>query len=81
MLIAMCVGKQLISFAFGLYLLDWVMVSGYAVIIAGIFCAVLFVNNLMVIPFMLFGKRIRTFFAHTWLASMHRKTVKDVMTH
>jgi len=81
MLIAMCVGKQLISFAFGLYLLDWVTVSGYATIIAGIFCAVLFVNNLMVIPFMLFGKSIRTYFAGTWLARMHKRTVKQEMTH
>ena len=81
MLIAMCVGKQLISFAFGIYLLDWVLESGYAVIVAGVFCAVLFVNNLMIIPFMLFGKRIRTYYANTWLASMHRKTVKQVMTH
>ena len=81
MLIAMCVGKQLISFAFGIYLLDWVLENGYATIIAGVFCAVLFVNNLAVIPFMIFGKRIRTFFAHTWLAKMHRRTVKEVMTH
>jgi len=81
MLIAMCVGKQLISFAFGIYLLDWVLESGYAVIVAGVFCGVLFLNNLMIIPFMLYGKRIRTFYANTWLAAMHRKTVKQVMTH
>ena len=37
MLIAMCVGKQMISFAFGLYLLDWVVESGYVTIIAGVF--------------------------------------------
>ena len=81
MLIAMCVGKQLISFAFGIYLLDWVLESGYAVICAGVFCAVLFANNLMIIPFMVFGKRIKTFYANTWLARMHKRTVKQVITH
>ena len=81
MLIAMCVGKQLISFAFGIYILEWVIQSGYVVIIAGVFCAVLFANNLLVIPFMIFGKQIRTIWAGTWLAKMHRKTVKQVMTH
>ena len=76
MLIAMCVGKQMISFAFGLYLLNWVLESGYAVIIAGVFCGVLLANNLVLFVFMFFGKRIRTFYAHTWLARMHRKTIK-----
>lgn len=77
----MCVGKQLISFAFGIYLLNWVLDSGYAVIVAGVFCAVLFANNLFIIPFMLFGKRIRVFYAHTWLARMHKRTITQVMTH
>ena len=81
MLIAMCVGKQLISFAFGIYLLNWVNQSGYAVIIAGVFCAVLFANNLMLIPFMIFGKRIRTVYARSWLGRLHKKTMKEVMTH
>ena len=81
MLIAMCVGKQLISFAFGIYLLDWVLEDGYAAIVAGAFCAVLFVNNLMILPFQIYGKRIRTYYAGTWLAKMHRRTVKQVMTH
>ena len=81
MLIAMCVGKQLISFAFGIYLLDWVTKSGYAVIVAGVFCGVLFANNLMLIPFMLFGKRIRIAYAGFWLARLHKKTLKEVMTH
>ncbi|KAK3057917.1 hypothetical protein LTR09_000993 [Extremus antarcticus] len=81
MLIAMCVGKQLISFAFGIYLLDWVLESGYAVVIAGVFTAVLFANNLLVLPFMRYGKQIRTFYAHTWLARMHRRSVKQVITH
>ena len=76
MLIAMCIGKQIISFAFGLYLLDWVMESGYVVIISGIFVAVLLVNNLALLPFMFFGKRIRQYYAGTWLARMHKRTIK-----
>ena len=75
MLIAMCIGKQMISFAFGLYLLDWVKTSGYVTIIAGIFCGVVFLNNLMVIPFMIWGKKIRTVWAGSWLARMHKQTI------
>lgn len=81
MLIAMCCGKQLISFAFGIYLLDWIQTSGYAVIIAGVFCGVLFANNLFVLVFMLFGKRIRRAWARTWLARLHKKSIKQVMSH
>lgn len=77
----MCIGKQLISFAFGIYLLDWVLKDGYVVIISGVFCAVLFVNNLMLIPFMIFGKKIRQFYAGTWLARMHKGSVKRIETH
>lgn len=77
MLIAMCVGKQLISFAFGLYLLDWVQESGYDVIVSGVFTGVLLANNLALLVFMAFGKRIRAFFASTWLSKMHRKTIKQ----
>lgn len=76
MLIAMCVGKQMISFAFGIYLLDWVVASGYAVIIAGVFCGVLLANNLCLFIFMFFGKRIRVYYASTWLSRMHRRTIK-----
>ena len=78
----MCVGKQLISFAFGIYLLEWVIKDGYATIIAGVFCGVLFANNVLILPFQLYGKRIRKFYAGTWLSSMHRKTIKqEGMTH
>lgn len=80
-LIAMCVGKQLISFGFGERLLDWVEESGYAVIVAGVFCGVLLANNLCVLVFMFFGKRIRTFYAKTWLAEMHSKTMSEFMSH
>jgi hypothetical protein len=46
MLIAMNLGKQAISFGMGLYLLDWVLERGYAVVIGGIFGSVLLANNL-----------------------------------
>ncbi|KAK1051753.1 hypothetical protein LTR74_016681 [Friedmanniomyces endolithicus] len=81
MLIAMCIGKQMISFAFGIYVLDWVVQSGYVTIVAGIFCGVLFANNVFVFVFMAYGKRIRTFYAGTWLARWHKRTIRQVMTH
>lgn len=81
MLIAMCVGKQLISFGFGLDLLDWILDSGYAIIIAGVFTAVLLANNLALLIFIFYGKRIRTFYHNTWLSKMHKDTITQVMTH
>ncbi|KAL2151737.1 hypothetical protein VTH82DRAFT_6835 [Thermothelomyces myriococcoides] len=81
MLIAMNLGKQAISFGMGLDLLDWVLQHGYAVMIAGVFCAVVLVNNLALIVFMLWGKRIRRFMATTWLARVHRASVKEIATH
>ncbi|KAL2142500.1 hypothetical protein VTI28DRAFT_1102 [Corynascus sepedonium] len=81
MLIAMNLGKQAISFGMGLDLLQWVLQHGYAVMIAGVFCAVVFVNNLAVVVFMLWGKKIRRFMATTWLARVHRASVKEVATH
>jgi len=74
MLIAMNLGKQSISFGMGFSLLDWILRLGYVKVISGIFCGVLLANNLALIPFMLFGKRIRIATSKTWLASMHRKT-------
>jgi hypothetical protein len=81
MLIAMNLGKQAVSFGMGLDLLSWVMQHGYAVMIAGVFCAVVLVNNLALVVFMLWGKRIRRFMATTWLARVHRASVKEVATH
>lgn len=81
MLIAMCVGKQLISFGFGLDLLEWVVRSGYAVIISGVFGGVLLANNMALFVFVIYGKRIRTFYAGTWLARLHAGSVTQVMTH
>lgn len=78
MLIAMNLGKQAISFGMGIYLLDWVMERGYAVTISGIFAGVLLANNVVLLVFMIWGKRIRIFMAKTWLAKLHKKTIKHV---
>ena len=81
MLIAMNLGKQAISFGMGVDLLNWVLQYGYAVMIAGVFGGVLLANNLALIIFMIWGKRIRAFMARSWLARLHRKTIKEVATH
>lgn len=74
MLIAMNLGKQAISFGFGFKLLDWILENGYVNVIAGIFCGVLAANNIALLIFMVFGKKIRIATSKTWLAQMHRKT-------
>jgi len=81
MLIAMNLGKQAISFGMGIKLLDWVMEHGYAVMIAGVFGGLVLANNLALLVFMLWGKRIRAFMAKTWLAKVHRESVREVATH
>lgn len=78
MLIAMNLGKQSISFGMGIYLLDWILENGYAVTMSGIFAAVLLVNNLVLVVFMIWGKRIRIFMSKTALARLHRGTIKNV---
>ena len=62
LVIAQCLGKSGISFAFELYLLEWVQISGYAVIVAGVFTTVLAANNAALVLFMVWGKRIRVFY-------------------
>lgn len=71
MLIAMNIGKQSISFGLSVNLLDWVLDTGYAVVISGIFCAFLVLNNIAVIVFMIWGKRIRKAMTGSWLARFH----------
>lgn len=73
MLIAMNLGKQAISFGLSLNLLDWVLQNGYAVVISGIFTAVLVFNNILLVVFMIWGKKIRTFMSRSWLARLHRR--------
>jgi hypothetical protein len=52
-LIAMNLGKQAISFRIGLDLLEWVLRHGCATMIAGVFGAVVLVNNLALVVFIL----------------------------
>lgn len=81
MLIAMNIGKQIISFGFGLKVLTWVLESGYGVVMSGIFAGVLLANNLVLIIFMVWGKRIRIFLSQTWLARFHFRSIREVTTH
>ncbi|KAI1753059.1 putative MFS transporter [Xylaria castorea] len=81
MLIAMNLGKQAISFGFGLKVLTWVMESGYAVVISSIFGGVLLANNLLLLVFMVWGKKIRRFMSTTWLSRLHSSSIKEVVTH
>ncbi|KAK3937817.1 MFS general substrate transporter [Diplogelasinospora grovesii] len=81
MLIIMNLGKQSISFGLSIQVLNWILETGYANVIAGAFTAVLCLNNLMVIVFMLWGKRIRVATSKTWLASMHKRSAIHGETH
>ncbi|KAI1760592.1 MFS general substrate transporter [Hypoxylon sp. FL1150] len=80
MLIAINVGKQAVSFGLGYGVLDWVMEKGYAAIIAGVFGGVFLANNLMLVVFMLWGKRIRRFMSTSWLGKLHGRRVKNSPT-
>ncbi|OTA53339.1 putative MFS transporter [Hypoxylon sp. EC38] len=81
MLIAMNIGKQAISFGFGLKVLTWVLESGYGEVMSGIFGGVLLANNLVLLIFMIWGKRIRSFMSRTWLARLHFRSIREVTTH
>ncbi|KAI0843624.1 MFS general substrate transporter [Hypoxylon sp. FL0890] len=81
MLIAMNLGKQAISFGFGLKVLTWVLESGYGKVMSGIFGGVLLANNLVLLIFMIWGKRIRSFMSRTWLARLHFRSIREVTTH
>ncbi|KAK2787557.1 hypothetical protein FQN53_005006 [Emmonsiellopsis sp. PD_33] len=81
MLIAMNLGKQAISFGMGSYLLDWILESGYAVVISGIFCGVLLLNNLSLLIFMLWGKKIRIWTAKSWMGRLHARNATRDMRH
>lgn len=77
MLIAINVGKQAVSFGLGFSVLEWVKERGYAAIIAGAFGGVFLANNLMLIVFMLWGKRIRRFMSTSWLGNLHGRRHED----
>ncbi|KAI0399485.1 putative MFS transporter [Xylaria palmicola] len=74
MLMAMNVGKQLVSFGLGFKVLDWVMESSYAAVISAGFGGILLANNLFLIVFMIWGKRIRRYMSTSWLARLHGRT-------
>ncbi|KAH8161756.1 hypothetical protein CIB48_g6491 [Xylaria polymorpha] len=71
MLMAMNVGKQLVSFGLGFKVLDWIMQSSYAAVISAGFGGVLLANNLFLVVFMIWGKNIRRFMSTSWLARLH----------
>ncbi|KAI1852920.1 hypothetical protein JX265_012948 [Neoarthrinium moseri] len=71
LLIAMNLGKQAISFGLSVNLLEWVLERGYAVVISGIFTAFLILNNVMLVVFMVWGKKIRKAMGESWLAKFH----------
>lgn len=79
MLIAMNLGKQAISFGMGSYLLDWIVGRGYAVVIAGVFCAVAVANNAMIVVFWCAGKGIRRGTSRGWLGGLSRRAKGDVL--
>ncbi|KAK0611251.1 major facilitator superfamily domain-containing protein [Immersiella caudata] len=81
MLIIMNLGKQAISFGLSIEVLNWILNNGYAKVIAGAFTAVLVVNNLGVIVFMIWGKKIRVATSKTWLAAMHKRSAVVGETH
>lgn len=83
MLIAINIGKQAISFGFGVAVLTWVIEDGYVNVISGIFTGVLVINNLALVVFMIWGKRLRRGMSKTWLARLHRQSIREggVMAH
>ena len=80
-LIAMNIGKQSISFGFGFEAIQWIMELGYTKVVAGIFCGALVINNLATLVFLAFGKPMRKWFSQTWLAKLHKNSIREVMVH
>ncbi|KAI1161645.1 putative MFS transporter [Nemania serpens] len=71
MLMAINVGKQLVSFGLGFKVLEWIMQNSYAAVISAGFGGILLANNLFLIVFMIWGKRIRQLMSTSWLARLH----------
>ncbi|KAI1120501.1 putative MFS transporter [Nemania abortiva] len=76
MLIAMNVGKQLVSFGLGFKVLEWITQSSYAAVISAGFGGILLANNLFLIVFMIWGKNIRRYMSTSWLARLHGRAAK-----
>ena len=74
MLMAMNVGKQLVSFGLGFKVLDWITQNSYAAVISAGFGSILLANNMFLIVFMIWGKRIRRFMSTSWLAKLHGRS-------
>lgn len=74
LLIATNLGKSAISFGMGYGVLDWILESGYATVISGIYMAVMLINNMVVIVFMIWGKQIRRFMAKSWVGKLHQRS-------
>jgi hypothetical protein len=81
MMIIVNIGKQAISFGLGLELLNWILSTGYAKVIAGAFTVVLLLNNLAVLLFLAWGKKIRVLLANTCLTRLHARTVVAGESH
>jgi MFS family permease len=77
LLIATNLGKSAISFGMGYGVIEWINQRGYATVVAGIYMAVLLANNMVVLVFMFFGKRIRIFMHNSWVGRMHQKAGKQ----
>jgi hypothetical protein len=45
--------------------------------VAGAYMAILFANNLIVIVFMIWGKRIRIFMHNSWIGQLHQRAAKE----
>ncbi|KAI1172870.1 putative MFS transporter [Nemania sp. FL0916] len=71
MLMAMNVGKQLVSFGLGFKVLEWITQSSYTAVISAGFGGVLLANNLFLVVFMVWGKDIRRYMSTSWLARLH----------
>jgi hypothetical protein len=59
MLIALNIEKTAISFGMSFELLNWILKSGYANMIAGVFTAVLFMKKFAVVILIVWGKKLR----------------------
>ncbi|KAK4041203.1 hypothetical protein C8A01DRAFT_14998 [Parachaetomium inaequale] len=80
-LIIMSLGKQAISFGFSLELLNWILRHGYLTIVVGAFVPILVVNCLMVVVFIVWGKRMRVATARSWVARYHARTIVEGEGH
>lgn len=77
LLIATNLGKSAISFGMGYGVIEWINQHGYVKMVAGAYMAILLANNMIVIIFMIWGKRIRIFMHNSWIGRLHQKAGKE----